>query len=452
MKKVLKKGKRIGRTAVLCLLAAACGALLLAGCDNAKENAKNESKEPVGEPSGEAGTEPTIGSDVLQLLSGSAPADAPTGGQISEEFRKGYAKLAMQLLTRCKEETDGQLMVSPLSVLTALAMTANGADGETLAEMERTLTGLPLETLNEQLALFVRSLPSEETAKFASANALFVNPIYNVKDSFLNTVQGLYQAEIAKTDFEKSADAAKSINDWCKEKTDGMIEKVVKETDFSPATLMVLVNALCFDAKWGSPYLEETQIRDGAFYAADGEKTLTYLWETAYAEDYLSGELGTGFVKLYEGGKYGFLALLPAEDLDTLLSELTPEAWLALWNTRQKGVLETAIPKFRTGTDLELQEILAAMGMPKALSGDAEFPNMIEGVPAHIDKVIHKTFLELDNEGTRAAAVTAVEMRCTTAEPAGPKRVILDRPFVYAIVDTATGLPIFLGTFEGVTE
>ena len=451
MKKFLKKGKKIGFAAVLCLLAAACGALLLAGCESAKEESKDPAGEPSDTPSGQAGTDPTFDPAALQFLSGSAPVGAPKDGTIGEDFRKGYAKLAMQLLTKCREKTNGQLMVSPLSVLTALAMTANGADGETLAEMEQMLTGLPLEQLNEQLALFVNSLPSEENAKFSSANALFVNPLYQVKDHFLNTVQGLYRAEIAKTDFGNPALAAKNINDWCKEKTDGMIDKVVKENDFDLQTLMVLVNALCFDAKWESPYLEESQIADGVFHAADGEKTLTFLRETAYYEDYLSSRAATGFVKLYEGGKYGFMALLPKKDLDTLLSELTPEAWLELWNTKQKTQISTAIPKFKTGTDVELKEVLAAMGMQKAFSGEAEFTNMIEGVPVNVGKVIHKTFLELDNEGTRAAAVTAVEMRCT-ASPVQPKQVILDRPFLYAIVDMNTGLPIFFGTFEGVTE
>ena len=394
-----------------------------------------------------------VSAEDVKPLHGDDPKPAPVPQKTGNDFRDAYAKLALALLKNCRTEKGEQVMVSPLSVLTALGMTANGAAGETRSQMETVLGGgAEIETINEWIYGFTAGLSSGEGAALSAANSLWVSPKFKVENAFLNAVQNLYDAETAQVDFGKAKKAADLINAWCDDKTDGMIEKVVKENDFSDLTMMVLVNALCFDAKWEDPYSEENRISKGNFRGTNGTKEVEFLRESGFMP-YLSGENETGFVKYYEGRKYAFAALLPkiAGDPAEYLATLTAEKWLALWDGQQTMHVSTALPKFKQETDLELQELLSAMGMDKAFSTEADFSRMgraENGMNVNIDKVIHKTFIEVNNEGTRAAAVTAVEMKCGAAFDPDPKSVILDRPFVYAIVDVETGLPVFVGTCE----
>ena len=428
----MKKSTKITIAAVCGLLAAAlCTSLLLPGN---KVSAKD------GKP-----------------LYGDDPKPAPAPQKTGSDFREAYAKLALALLKDCRAEQKAQVMVSPLSVLTALGMTANGAKGETLSQMEAVLGGgAEIETINEWIYSFTSSLSSGEGAALSAANSLWVSPKFGVKNEFLNAVQNLYDAETVQTDFGDAKKAAGLVNAWCKDKTKDMIEQVVEENDFSAATMMLLVNALCFDARWERPYLEENQIGKAVFRGVNGAREVDFLYENGFMP-YLSGENETGFVKYYEGEKYAFAALLPnAEgDLSEYLASLDAKKWLALWDAQKRAYVSTALPKFKQETALELQKLLAAMGMEKAFSTEADFSGLgtaESGMNVNIDKVIHKTFIEVNNEGTRAAAVTAVEMRCTAEFDPDRKSVVLDRPFVYAIVDIETGLPVFVGTCEEITE
>ena len=215
---------------------------------------------------------------------------------------------------------------------------------------------------------------------------------------------------------------------------------------------MYLVNALAFEADWAEQYREH-QIRPGVFHAEGGELEA----ELMYSEEsvYLEGEGFTGFMKPYEGGRYAFAALLPDEDgsLDTMLGSLTGEELAAALEGAEDTAVETATPKFSGESSFELSEALKALGMTDAFDGAlADFGGMGESAQGNIfiNRVLHKTFIEVDGLGTRAGAATAVEMAAEgDMVVEDVKRVYLDRPFAYMIVDTQYNVPLFFGVVTG---
>ncbi len=381
-----------------------------------------------------------------------------TAGTVSDEFRAAYADLALKLLTSCRTEKGSDTMISPLSVMTALAMTANGADGQTLAQMEALLGGdLDIESLNQQIFNFYASLSSTASASFKSANSIWVTslPIFTISPDFVKKIENTYNADILSIDFSKSKEAADAINYWCNEKTHGMIPEVADENSFDASTVMALLNALTFDAKWEEPYYEY-QCRDGVFHGASGNTDVTMLHEYQHS-GFIKGERETGFIKYYKGRDYAFVALLPNEegDISDYLASLTGSYLVDLVSNPDHGYysLKTVLPAFKQETSLTLRDILKNLGMPDAF--DVTKANFLRlgtsgSGNVFINNVIHKTFIEVNNEGTRAAAVTIVDLPAGAIPPEREESVTLDRPFVYAIIDTATSLPIFIGSCENI--
>ena len=345
--------------------------------------------------------------------------------------------------------TEGEnTLVSPLSVLCALAMTANGAEGETLVQMEGTL-GLDVDTLNNWLHTYMSSLPQEEWGKLSLANSIWFkqDEKFAVEQDFLQTNADYYGAGLYGAPFDSRT--LKDINGWVEDHTDGMIPEVLNELD--PDAVMVLVNALAFDAEWQNIY-KENQVREGTFTTEDGKPRkveLMHCSEYAYLED----ELATGFIKYYEGRNYAFAALLPNEGVSVgdYTASLTGEGLREMLLSVSQEKVITALPKFEAETSLELNDALKAMGMPKAFNDVvAEFYGIgnYAGESLYINRVCHEAFIKVDEKGTKAGAATAVEMNPTESAPPKeePKEVILDRPFVYMLIDCKTNTPFFLGS------
>ena len=357
------------------------------------------------------------------------------------------ADFGIRLFQTSLEEGENTL-ISPLSVLYALSMTANGAEGETLAQMEQVL-GMDCENLNCFMLAYLDLLPEGKDCKLSLANSIWFkdDPNLSVEQSFLQTNADYYGASIYKSPFDQAT--CKEINNWVKENTDGMIPEILDE--IPPEAVMYLVNALAFEAEWAEVY-DEFQVRERDFTTEDGirqKAELMYAEEHAFLED----DLATGFIKSYKGGKYAFAALLPNEGVTVadFVQSLTGEHLRELLSNPQNVTVETAIPKFETGSSLELSDALAEMGMSDAfLSDAADFSRMgsygPDGWNLYISRVLHKTYISVGEQGTRAGAATAVEMNPEGAMPEPePKRVILDRPFVYMLIDCETNLPFFMG-------
>ena len=348
---------------------------------------------------------------------------------------------------------DGEnTLISPLSVLVALSMTANGADNETLTQMEAVL-GMPIEQLNSWVKRYMSNLPEEEKYKLSLANSIWFKDTdtFTVNEDFLQTNADYYGAGIFKVPFDNST--LKEINEWVEDNTDGMIKDILDE--IPPEAVMYLVNALAFDAEWQNIY-KENQIRDGKFTTEDGEKCdveLMYSSEGMYLED----EKATGFIKYYKDRKYAFAALLPNEDVTVseYIATLDGEHLNEMLTNAQQTRVSTAIPKFETEFKVEMSDILKKMGMPDAFDYTAsDFSKIGESTEGNIciSRVIHQTYINVDGKGTKAGAATVVEMKAESAmEPLEPpKEVYLERPFVYMLIDCETNLPFFIGTMMDV--
>ncbi len=362
------------------------------------------------------------------------------------------ADFGVKLFQNSMEEGENTL-ISPLSVLYALAMTANGADGETLTQMEQVL-GMNTENLNGYMRAYLDLLPENKDYKLSLANSIWFkdDPNFAVEQSFLQTNADYYGAGAYKAAFDEAT--KNDINNWVKEHTDGMIPEILDE--IPDEAIMYLVNALAFDAEWAEVY-EEFQIREGSFTTEDGasqQVDMMHSEEHAYLED----DMATGFVKYYKDRKYAFAALLPNEGVSVseYVSGLSGAHLQELLSNPQDVTVFASMPKFETEYSVEMSEVLQEMGMTDAFDWmTADFSRLgtynVDGMNICINRVLHKTFISVSERGTRAGAATAVEMTAEGAmEIVDFKEVVLDRPFVYMLIDCETNLPFFIGTMMDV--
>ena len=365
----------------------------------------------------------------------------------ADEAATALTGFGTALLQNAMEETNP--LVSPLSVASALSMTANGAAGETKTQMEQTL-GVSTDSLNAWFYVLQTNEKDDKQLKLANSIWMKDTDTLHVEDAFLQQNADVFDAGIYSAPFDDTT--KKAINDWVKKNTDGMIPEIIDR--ISPDTVMYLVNALAFDAKWESPF-KSYDVWDGTFTARDG-RAQTGAFLHGAAGQYLHDEHAEGFLKPYEGGRYAFAALLPDEDtgIEDYVSQLTGERLHAILTSPADESTEFALPKFKTEFSAELSESLKSLGMTDAFDSErADFTALgtsDEG-NLYISNVFHKTFLQVDEEGTKAGAATAVDV---TTEGAAeyPHSVYLERPFVYMIVDRDMKLPIFLGVLTELPE
>lgn len=379
--------------------------------------------------------------DIVNLTADIKSAEVE-GKDADEAFVNGQTNFALELLKNTVSEKEN-VLVSPYSVVQALAMTGNGADGVTKEEFENVIGGgIDFDELNKYLYTQRTGQPNDEKCKLLTANSVWTRDNearISPYPEFLQKVVDYYSAEIFKAPFDD--ETVKEVNKWVDTNTDNMIPKIVDEID--PETVMMLINAVTFDAKWRSPYFKE-DVFEHDFTNYNGTvQQAEMMFSDEY--NYLEDENATGFYKYYQGGRYAFAALLPNEDISVTdyVNGLTPESLHNVLSNPQEDYIRAGLPKFSYDYGTELSEILADMGMPSAFDY-ADFSKLAPQ-SIFISKVIHKTHIDVFEEGTRAAAVTMVE--ANDGCPAPPeKEIILDRPFVYCIVDTETYLPVFMGT------
>ena len=376
-------------------------------------------------------------------------ANTVTSKAADDAFAQSQMRLAVDLFqASVLESKDENVLISPLSIQLALAMTANGADGDTKAEMEALLGGeISLENLNEYLCSYVNNLPSAEKYKLQIANSIWFRDNegrLQVEKDFLQKNADYYGAQAYKAAFDDQT--MKDINNWVKDHTDGMIDSILDQIDED--AVMYLINALVFDAEWQHVY-DKSDVYKGKFTNIDGaEKQVDMMHseETVYLQD----ENATGFMKPYSGSKYNFAVLLPNEGVDIYeyIAGLTGEKLMETLSTPQLGMVMATLPKFSYEYELTMNDVLKELGMPSAFSGDtADFSKMAHSSRGniYIGDVLHKTFISVDELGTKAGAVTKVQMNDECAVMS-EWVVTLNRPFIYMIIDNDTNLPVFIGT------
>lgn len=383
------------------------------------------------------------------LMEGITPNNVNTLDDLSSQ-NADVTDFAIRLF-KVSEESGKNTLISPLSVLCALAMTANGAEEETLQQIE-TVLGITTEDLNLYLYSYMKNLPQGDKYKLSLANSIWFteDERFTVNQDFLQANADYYGADIYKAPFNEQT--KKDINNWVKQNTDEMIPEILDRVPVD--AIMYLVNALAFEAEWSAIY-EKNQVREGVFTKEDNTKQnvdFMYGSEGTYLED----ENAAGFMKYYKGGKYAFVAMLPDEGVSVsdYIASLTGESVNALLTNPQHTTVYTAIPKFETEYSVEMSDILKNMGMPKAFDpNNAEFEGLGTSNAGNIfiSRVLHKTFISVGEKGTKAGAATVVEMADgAAAEPQEPKEVYLDRPFVYMLIDCENNIPFFIGTMMDV--
>ena len=376
-------------------------------------------------------------------------ANTVTGKAADDAFAQSQMRLAVELFqSSVLESKDENVLISPLSIQLALAMTANGADGNTKAEMEALLGGeISLEDLNEYLYSYVNNLPSAEKYKLQIANSIWFRDDegrLQVEKGFLQKNADYYGAQAYKAAFDDQT--LKDINNWVKDHTDGMIDSILNQIDED--AVMYLINALVFDAEWQHVY-DKSDVYKGKFTNIGGTEKQVDMMHSEESV-YLQDENAIGFMKPYSGSKYNFAVLLPNEGVDIYeyIAGLTGESLMETLSTPQLGMVMATLPKFSYEYELTMNDVLKELGMPSAFSGDtADFSKMAHSSRGniYIGDVLHKTFISVDELGTKAGAVTKVQMNDESA-PMSEWVVTLNRPFVYMIIDNKTNLPVFIGT------
>lgn len=371
-----------------------------------------------------------------------ATADA----QVTDAFVAAMADFSMTLSqTVIGQEKDAKAnhLVSPLSAMICLSMLANGAEGETLTQMESVL-GMKIDELNRALYAFTSGLYVGDDCKVSLADSIWYRSGggFTVREEFLQTCADWYAAQQYAAPFDEST--RKDINNWVKKYTDGMIDTMLDQP--IPAdTAMYLINALVFDAKWAVEY-EKKDVSPRTFTSLSGG---TATVEMMHSEEsvYLTVEGGQGFAKAYKGEQYSFVGLLPdeGESVYDFAATLSGQAWLAAWQGATRASVDVRIPEFIYDSAMALKPALQKMGLSDLFDSGAADLSGISDTALYCDGVYQKTYIEVSRHGTKAAAITWGDNKDCSAAPVEPKRIYLDRPFVYAIVESQTGLPLFVG-------
>ena len=345
-----------------------------------------------------------------------------------------------------KARGDKSKILSPLSITFALGMLNNGADGETLKQINQTL-GFG-EAGADAINAFCQKMLKEsntldEKTKALIANTIFMNEGmgYHLQEGFMDKVNTYYDAQPQNRDFN-DGETMDVINQWASDHTMGMIPEVLKEDSFNPDAVSYLLNALYFKGIWSSPFKKEAT-QDEPFGGGDEVPMMHNFREgLLYAEN----DLYQAVRLPYGNGAYRMDVFLPREDktVGEVLESLNGDSWQPEYENKD---VDLKLPRFETDTNQDLEGVMAELGMPKAFSIDAEFPYFCNGNP-YIGKMFQVAKIKLDEEGTEAAAVTVIEMD-ESAAPEEPKRFHANRPFLYIISEQSTGAIFFIGQYTG---
>ncbi len=365
-----------------------------------------------------------------------AAAKMPTGAEVDKRFTKAVTDFSESLFRKSMVKGEN-LVLSPISVSYAITLTANGAYGDTLAEFNQLNGGIPLAEMNEYLFWHAVNLKSTRQSKVTVANSVWADNTFPINSQFCWVAQKYYNADAQNADFSDDA-TAEQINQWVSERTEGMIDKVLES---APADLtMMIINTILFDGKWETAY-EESDVWSGIFLNYDGTEDSAQMLNS-HEQTYFTGKGYEGFSKQYLDG-YRFIALLPKEGTDVYdfaaqldWSDVIDDALTA----NDEAICN--LPKFEYETESPLNEILQSMGLQTAFTENADFRGLAENGEQNlcISSVKQKAKISLNESGTKAAAYTEVVLT------KGENRILtFNRPFVYAIVDGETGIPVFMG-------
>lgn len=362
-------------------------------------------------------------------------------------------QLGFELLKELNEdEPADNLFISPFSVNSALGMTLNGANGSTTTAMQNAMQvrELTVSEVNEGFQNLNESLPVlDEHVIFNTANAIFYKNTFSVLPAFLETNNSFYNAEISPLDFS-DASSVDVINDWVSDKTEEKIPTIINE--IGDGAVMYLINAIYFLADWRLPFDPEKTVEQGFQTESGATEMIDMMQQPKHGSPTYSNEKFDAVDLAYGDSIYSMTLFLPKTNYSVhdIISDFNTDNW----NTWIEGLatqdLYLGLPKFTMEYKTSLKPALRDLGMDVAFGSGADFSNINSYAALQISDVIHKTFIEVDEEGTEAAAVTAVIIENTSVTPT--LNLQFNKPFVFAIRDNETNSVLFLGKMMNPNE
>jgi serpin B len=403
---------------------------------------------------------------VLMLLAGMLMASSGLGvmaqDDATQELVDGNSAFALDLYGVLSQDAEGNLFVSPYSISQALAMTYAGAEGNTATQMAATLhftldqSALPpaFQTLNDDLVTRGTAPANPDRGypprALQIANGLWGEQTFPFSASFSDELATYYGAGLQPVDFQNDPDGVRDeINAWVAEHTENKIQDIVPEGANTQESRLVLANAIYFYGGWLDTF-DAGNTRDGEFTLIDGSVTSVPFMHQQEFFGYASGD-GFQVIELpYAGSQFAFTVILPDEGrfeaVEDSLDLSTLGTVLAAAGSRE---LILSMPKFEFEYSTSLADTLKALGMTDAFDANqADFSGMLDAdapQPLVIGDVLHKAYIAVDEEGTEAAAATAVLMAGAAMPTDPPLEVEIDRPFIFMIRDTETGTILFIG-------
>ncbi|MGA7933590.1 MAG: serpin family protein [Kovacikia sp.] len=370
--------------------------------------------------------------------------------KINPKLTEANTRFGFKLFSEIlKQEPGKNVFVSPASVAIALDMVYNGASGETQTAMANALelNGLSLEALNRANLELKKTLGNPDPAvQLAIANSLWARQGIPFQPDFMQRNREFYGAEITNLNFG-DPQALPTINNWVKQNTRGKISKIVDTLD--PNDVLFLINAIYFKGDWTRPF-DKQQTVEKPFYRLNGTpKSHPMMTQSGEYRYYENDQFQTVSLPYGQNQRLTMLIVLPkkSSSLAKFSQTLNPNNWQQWVNQLRNRQGSIQIPRFKLEYDIELKSALSALGMANAFTAEQANFSGISKIPTKIDQVKHKTFVEVNEVGTEAAAVTSIGMRATSVMPSSePFNLVVDRPFFFAIRDNQTGTLLFMGS------
>ncbi|MCJ7776782.1 MAG: serpin family protein [Sedimentisphaerales bacterium] len=370
----------------------------------------------------------------------------------TEIVAEGNSKFALALFAKLRE-TEGNLFFSPYSISTALAMTYAGASGETQAQMAKILN-FPIDKgkFHSVFGTIVKDL-NERGAKggyeLTVANALWGQKGFSFLKDFLELVKTNYDGQLNEVDFVEATESArKTINTWVEKKTNEKIKELIKPGVLDAMTRLVLTNAIYFKGNWATQFKEE-RTKNAPFTLPNGDKVEVPMMNQTEQFPYMETEDFQALELPYVDNELSMVIFLPKKNdgLNKFEQTLTLESlsyWLGVLQNRREVIV--SIPKFKMTSEFSLASVLNSMGMTDAFEANAaDFSGMTGNKDLFISAVIHKAYVDVNEQGTEAAAATGVTMRLTSVGPSQTPLFQADHPFLFLIRDNKTGSILFIG-------
>ena len=342
-------------------------------------------------------------------------------------------------------------VISPLSVSYLMGMLANGADGDTQKEILASLGvgNVTLQTLNESYrALLNSTATADKQTTINIANYIAADKHFSLKSDFRNTVGKMYDAGVESLDFSSSK-AVDKINQWCSKQTNGMIPKIVDQ--LSASDVAVLMNAIYFEGTWETPFEKElTKEENFRGYTRDIKRVNMMHRNDKY---FFANSQDFDAVQIPYGDRsFQMMVLLPHEgkSIDDMMSTLTSAKLDQVRQSMDECLVDLKLPRFTTEVEQPLNEVISTLGAPSIFTARANFSHLANG-NFFVSKMLQKAKIEVSEEGTKAAAITAGMVAMTALNPDEPRHVKFhaNRPFVYIITERQTGAIFFIGQYLG---